>query len=1104
MKKIRRLFVLFTGILLFGGVVLAHNAWNDISQFRINKEAPSAFYVVHENFETAKIPTQIADIENLYSTSAYQSLNGDWKFFFANNHSEAKREFVEKDFDDSGWSDIDVPNSWQCRGFDRIFYDNTTMEFFFDFEGNWYSDFRYGMEGNKRVSIPLAAQKPYIPEKHRQMGIYRKKFVLPENWDGKNIYIQFEGVRTGFNLYVNGKFVGYSEDSFTPAKFDITKFVDRDGENTVAVEVYKYTTGAYMEIQDMPQLVGIIRDVVLMARSPLHIEDYYAPISITDDLKTANIDFDLSIENRSSKQSAPAKAEAYLFEMDGTLVSSNALFSVEVPSIAANSTKLLNTKIQLKDFKLWSPDKPNLYFLVLKLSDSSGEIESIKADFGFKKFEIDSKKRQLVFNKNRFLIKGVNHHDWSPDKGKAMSFDWMKKDIILMKQANMNAVRTSHYPKDPRFYMLCSRYGIFVLDEANHEMHYFRDRPAASDLEIYIPASIDRMRNMVIRDRNIPCVGIFSVGNESAVYYTKTLSAMEKEGRKLSARSGHFIHSEGETGDIVNKRANGDSDFFSPMYGGTARMKKYLNQYTNETRPFFFCEYFHCMGNTLGDFLNTWKFIRSEDSLNGGFIWDWVDQSLYKQRQDDPSKSYLSDARDWGTKPNKMNYCLNGVIFADRTYSAKYNEVKRVYQDIQISQKTGGYVTNLVISNEFFDTDLAEFVPFVKVERSGVLIAQKYLDTMKLPAGKTGEFNISLPDFDSTKSGEYFYTLQFLRKANTPHSATGSVVAEAQFEISQTALANLKIANKAPKYWESASSVAVSAGDVKMIFDKNKATLISYTYKGEKLIDSPIEFDYKSAYVDAYFRHISKKIATAKLDHFERFNSSVKVEADEKKFRVICKSDWLNEDKCGFAFRTVYTIDASGCVGVSSDLKKVGKFKRQILPRLGLRMGVNKKYDTAKFFGRGPFANYIDRLASANVGLYEVKVADFFEPYTKTQDSGNREDIRFFALHNGKGGIMFSMHDTPNPVSVLPWTQDEMKAAANPHLLGESKGVDVRIAYMVAGLGSNSCGPEPKPEFIIDLNNLGSWHFAILPFDSQGQLDEISKKRIPDSMFYKF
>ncbi len=1081
----------------------AHEAWNDISAFRINKEEPCAFYTVETDFESAKKPVSIEGVESVRSTEMYKSLNGDWKFLFAKNHAESKGEYKEKNFDDSAWDTIDVPNSWQCRGYDRIFFNNMPMEFCYDFEGNLYKEFAYGKDGKKDV-LPPAAFKPFIPEAHRQIGVYRRKFTLPENWSGKNVFVQFDGVRTGLNVYVNGKFAGYSEDSFSPAKFDITKLVDFGGENTIVAEVYKYTTGAYMEMQDMPHMIGIIRDVNLIARNPLHIDDYYAPTDISDDLKSAEASFEFKLDNRSDKPSRPAKLSAYLFDSDGGQFGGSPLFEVGVPVIAANESARVEAKHSFKNFKLWSPDNPNLYFLVFRLCDENGaELETIKADFGFKKFEINAAKRQLVLNKKRFFIKGANHHDWSPDKGKAMDFSWFLKDVMEMKKLNMNAVRTSHYPKDPRFYMLCSRLGILVLDEANQEMHFFRKRPSAADLDIYVPASVDRMRSMVVRDRNVPSVAIFSVGNESAPFYAKAIAEMANVGRNLSSRSHHFIHSEAESSDIVDGRANGGSDFFSPMYGGVKKMNFYL-RLPNEKKPFFYCEYCHCKGNSLGDLHEQWKLIRSQDSLNGGFLWDLVDQGLYMPRKDDPSKKYISDGRDWGTKPNSGSNSIDGVLFADRTHSAKYYEVRRIYQDIQISE-IAGKPLELEISNEFIDTDVSEFLPRVSVSRNGIVVAEKYLPRFALPAGGKRTLKVSLPKFDASRSGDYYYLVSFIRTSDTPFAKRGETAAEAQFALSSKPAPAIEIPEGAPETLDAGGKLVVKFDGGSAVFDKASARMESYTFGGEIIVNSPFDFDYFQSSTDHYQRTDSELVKLGLFD-LSRKNSKFSCKEEGGYLRVFCKSDFVSKGGKGFALETVYTLAKNGFVNVSSRLEKIGEMKDDLVfARLGTRFGVNPKFSRAAYLGRGPHANYSNRLYSADFGWHKGGVAEFFENFTRPQDTGNREGVKFFALGNGKSGAAFLMQNEPNAVAVLPWTQRELAAVMHPYELAPSTSTDVRITRNISGLAENPwANPRPRPESRVDFKNPKPWNFTIAPFSSEKEMESLREISVPEKFIYRF
>ena len=1056
-------------------------AWNKIEVFKINKEEPSAFFIAYPNFESAAKPISIDEIEHIYDTDSYKLLNGEWKFLFLKSVSDVKDDYFSKNFDDSSWDDIDVPNSWQSKGYDVIFYNNTNMEFFYDENGKFRKEFASPKESGKYAE---AAMHPFIPEGNRQVGVYRRTFTIPENWGGKNVFIRFNGVRTGFNLYVNGKFVGYSEDSFTPAEFNITKYLDK-GENSIATEVFKFTTGAYMEMQDMPHMMGIIRDVVLIARPGVYIRDYYAPATLSGDMKSAEIDFKVWLKNSLSSASKGVKLQAYILDSAGAIVGGKPLFEKAVGEIPAGGELEVSESAKIDGFKLWSPDSPNLYYVVFKLSDSGGaELESIKADYAFRKFEI--KGRQLFLNGKRFIIKGTNRHDWSPDKGKANDFAWMKKDAELMKRANINAVRTSHYPNDSKFYMLCARYGLAVLDECNQEMHGFIKNPPL-DNDNFIPPSVDRMRNMVLRDRNVPCVIIFSLGNESSLKPTRGHEAMAKAARALDSRP---IHSEPECRVINDGKAGGVSDFFSPMYGGVDRMNNYLNDLKNEKRPYFFCEYAHAMGNSIGNLKGKWELIRSnKDSLNGGFIWDWVDQGAYLDCADGSGKKFISDGRDWNgeKRASAQNFCMNGIVFADRTYSAKYFEVQKIYQDIQIDDIDAAK-GKLKISNEFLATNTDNFTPVVVVERNGEPIAEKTLDAIKVAPGESAEIQIKLPEFDASQPGEYFYTLKFLRNRGLNFAKKGEVAAQNQFFIKKVDSGKSPRLSSAPKFSDENGKITVEiGGGGKVVFDRKSARMESYSMYGKDIITSPVEFDISSAFIDNFVRGpLARDFAKYGLDKLMLKDSSCSTEIDGNTLKVSCSQLWATDAGDGFRLKVVYSVLSSGAVKVDVRCIKINDTPADLpIPRLGLKMGISKDFDKVEFFGKGPFANYSDRLYAANVGRYESKVSDWYENFSRPQDTGNREDVRWLSLRDNVGcGILIASCGKPLPMSVLPYTQAQIAGAKHPYLLPDSDGTELRVAWKVRGVGNAACGPRTREQFRCKFLGAADWSFEIIPLAS--------------------
>ena len=1061
---------------------VAEDAWNNVEVFRVNKEPPASFMLTFPSLQEASAPISIDDIENIYGGASYRSLNGKWRFFFAQNPSQVKPEFFSENFDDSNWGFIDVPKSWQACGYDSIFYNNIDMEFMYDRNGVQYPEFKDRKAFRDKY-------KAFIPQEHRQKGVYRRTFSVPSDWDGKDVFVKFGGVRTGFNLYVNGKFVGYSEDSFTPAEFNITKYLNAHAPNSMAVEVFKYTTGSYYEMQDMPHVVGIIRDVTLIARPKLHVRDFYAPAELSKDLTSAKIDICAEIKNNSASAMDGAQLSALLYDASGNL--EKVLFSQPVGRVEAGESKLIKGKAEIdENIKLWSPDSPNLYTLVLHLTDQgSNTLEAVRSDYAFRKFEARGK--ELFFNGVRLLIKGTNRHDWSPDKGKAIDFRWMKKDAELMKRANINFVRTSHYPNDDKFYMLCSRYGIAVLDECNNETHAFINAPLI-DRDTYIPAAVDRMKNMVYRDRNVPSVVIYSFGNECAFFRTKGHAALEETARSIDPT--RLYHSEAESHSIKDGRADGTMDFFSPMYGGVDRMKNYMSL-KNETRPFFFCEYAHAMGNAIGNLKGKWDMIRANKSkgLNGGFIWDWVDQSLLLPRPEDPSKTYLSDGRDWKTKPSASNFCCNGIILADRNVTGKYYEVQRMYQDIQM-EPVEADPFSVRLSNEFISTNLNQFTPRLTVERNGEVIAQKDLPAIDLAPGESKVVKLDMPKFDASKGGEYFYKLSFARKSGTNFAARGDTAAMAQFPMS-AAKAEAAAKHSGGSGVAAIEANSLKAGDVEVKFSDKNANLESYSVGGKTVL-SNAAFDISSALIDNFEYRLRKEFEKAgfmppvegeKTISFSKDANGVSAKCTQRLIQSnakLSKDEAENKKLPALENTFVYTLSGDGTLTVKVTCKKVNGVAENIqFPRVGMRFDLDSSFANTEYFGRGPHANYNDRKYSADVGLYSSKISDWFENFTRPQDTGNREEVRWLKLTDKNGvGVKISSVDGSNlPMSVLPYSQKQLMQAKHSYQLKEGQNAELRVAGKVCGLGNAACGPNTREEFRTSFKDSMTWTFKISP-----------------------
>ena len=1049
--------------------------WTDMDTRKINKEDPRAFFILADSLEAAFEPVSIDGVDGIYSGANCRLLNGGWKFFFAKSPEEIKGEYVAENFDDSGWDLVEVPGTWHTQGYDRIWYPNVTHEFFFDREGRWLDEFKSADGG-----LPEVFKKPFINEIHREAGIYRTNFDLPKAWDGRDVILRFGGVKSGFKLYVNGKFAGYSEDSFMPAEIDVTKLL-KPGRNSVAAVVYKFTTGSFFEIQDMPHTMGIFRDVVAMARPKTRLSDYYAVAEFSGGLKSAELKFDARIKNP-----APgAKLDVFIADSGGKPLGGGAVIS------GAADSESFRASANVGGFELWSPDKPNLYKIVMRLSDASGaEIETVWADWAFRKFEIRG--TGTFLNGKPFLFKGVDRHNWSPDKGSAVDFKWMKLDCELMKRANINSIRTSHYPNDEKFYMLASRYGLAIMDENNHETHGLRDRLPAED-DKFVAPSVERMENMVCRDRNVPCVIIWSLGNESGTYHTKSHKAMEAAARRLDPT--RPIHSEPGAGQESNT-----SDFVSPMYGGMGRMQAYLN--SKSGKPFIFCEYCFAVGNAIGNLKDIWDMVRREPSLRGGFIWDWVDRTLYIKDKD--GKTILADGRSYGTPNHAGIWNSSGVVFADRALPPKYFEVRRVYQDIQIEPVDAANGV-LKFANEFVDTNLNEFDLQVVVERNGLRIAEKTVRAPDLPAGEGREIKIGLPEFDMSGRGEYFYTVNVLRRGATPFADEKSELSSAQFFLGKSGGPSEIPARGTVSVSRKGGGASLSASGVKAVFDTQNPRLVSLEANGERLIASPVEFDISSAWMDNHGR-FKKEAQNAGLDSLKLAASSFEIKKlSPSAVEAHCNSTFANEDGDGFEVNAVYTMLGSGALRAAVRVVKINDMPEGLmLPRVGVRMGLSRALSDVSYFGRGGMHNYCDKFQAAPVGLYNIDVDGELVRYVRPQDCGNREQVRWMKLADRSGGGLAFVAESPLPMSLLPYSQKVLADTLHPEYLPEPSENEFRIAWKVAGVGNGALGPNTLDMYRPIFKGGVDFSFTIMPLKNAKEYFDFGSLAFPKKFSFAF
>lgn len=1074
--------------------------WDDMSIFRINKEPARASFVLCDSLDSAKKPISISDVGKIYHSKPYRLLNGSWRFAFFDSPSELKAEYFEKDFSDEKWDAVNLPDTWQTRGYDRISYANIFPEFIFDLQGKNLPEFADISSDNPSEAM----LKPRIPDMHRQSAIYRNVFSIDDFSQNKAYFLRLCGVKSGVKVFVNGKFAGYSEDSFTPAEFDISKFLKK-GKNVVALHVFKFTTGSYTEVQDMPHVMGVIRDVVLVERPKTHIADIVA---------------DAVIDGGKFKFSSKAFAKNAEKKLPENL-SFDLVFTDSSGKVLRAASSALNSDFSSFDLAFnggevlpWSPDKPNLYQAIFSLKQNGEVLETAKIDVGFRTFFIDGSLR-LVWNGSVVKIKGVNRHNYAPEKGSAVSFEVLLKDVLMIKAANINAIRTSHYPNPDEFYMLCNRLGIFVLDENNLESHALWNH-VPGDSGTYDASSCDRMQNMVKRDRNHPCVFGWSLGNENGNHYTNAHKKMEAVARKF-APAPALVHCEPATYSKENT-----SSFHSPMYGGLNAINSYLS--APRKKPFMFCEYSFAIGNSIGNLEDIWLKMRSEPALLGGFIWDWMDRTLWFPAKGEGER-FLGDGRDFGTCRNAGTWCASGVVGAERKWTSELSEVRRVYQDIQMYPISDDNLT-LRISNEYLDTNLSELHGEIKVKRNGDVIASAPLK-IDLPAGKTIEYKVALPEFKSDLPGEYFYEISFKGgssnldlKSISDSSSTPESVADFAFgKFSKKSFLIKKTDSKkrvSPKgrvdVKNSNGKIELSSSSLKLVFDQKTASLESLSDKLGEKISTPFSLDVSSAWIENHGR-ARREFEEYKLNELVMSMQKIEVKKLSPSLaRVLTSANLVNDEGMGFAFEQAYSLTGDGVLEVSTKITKLNDTPKDLyLPRVGMRAFMPKKEaHSVRYLGFGGHMNYIDRMQSADFGKWSYLVSNEIFPYAKPQDCGNRGGVKLFEVKNGRGNsLLFAVDGDGLNFSLLPNSQEEILRAKHFKDLPKSDVCELRIAPYVSGVGNGALGPATLDKYRNYFE--GSVEFKFLVFgagssmlESDGKFDSFYGMRLLDKFSHTF
>ena len=977
--------------------------WENEKVFAIGKEPGHPTLIPYASEEEMLADPAYEHPWERTASSRYLLLNGIWKFNWVKAPEERPVTFYKPSYDVSAWDEIEVPSNWEMKGYGTPLYTNVTYPFL-----------------NKPPFIQ--AQKGYTTEKEpNPVGSYRREFTLPEGWAGQEVFLHFDGVYSAFYVWVNGKQVGYSQGSNNDAEFNISRYV-RKGTNTLAVEVYKWSDGSYLEDQDMFRLAGIHRDVYLMARPKGHI----------DDIRTESVfNGDLSEVTLRTTVEASARVQVSLYDEEGHPVGEGTEITVEAP-------------------KLWSAEKPYLYTVRLAVYDKAGKLQECTFfKHGFRQVEFRNNK--LYINGVLTYLKGADRHDIHPVHGKAVPVESMVEDILLMKRYNLNAVRTSHYPNDPKMYALYDYYGLYIVDEADQECH---GNQTLSNEPSWGPAYVDRAVRMVRRDRLHPSVLFWSLGNESG----KGCNIVA-ERDAIKALDSRPVHYEGQ---------NEVADIDSRMYPSLELMEQ-LDRNGND-KPFFLCEYAHAMGNAIGNLAEYWDYIENKSvRMIGGCIWDWVDQAIVMPGAKD-GKLYFGGS--FGDMPNDNDFCCNGIVTADRRVTAKLQQVKKVYQYVKIRRVDPVSPDGLCLEleNRYTAYHLNEMQLHYTYLSEGLLVAEGSGD---LPAAAPWErCTVQLPA-PPEAAGDLTLQVELSLKEGTRWCPRGHVVASAEFVL-QEAKSRLALAPENPfgplkVYLEEGRFLCARNEAISVRFDRARGTLLSLCLDGMEVLHG------MGGPVFNGYRYISNDAARFVIDGKDELTT---VQPRLTGFRFSATDDHLKVEVETEVGTLVYDVHAAGYVDVDARFRPG---KDYTLPRVGLRMLLNPAYEYLSWYGRGPMENYRDRKDCAFLGIYENTVDGMTEPYVRTQSMGERTDTRWLTFRTQEGQTVTFTANGTFDFSALHYTDEDLYLVKYANDLDQIRRSEVvlNLDCFQTGLGNGSCGPGPLPVYTLVPGQEYTYRFRI-------------------------
>lgn len=1067
-----------TGGYLFGQAAApTGNEWQAPGELGYNKLPARALFSSFSSVDEARkvLPEYAKD---------YLSLDGEWRFHFSKNPDERPKDFFTRGYDDSRWDRLQVPVSWNMAGIQK----DGTLKYGVPIYVNQWVIFKYNIDpGDWKKGVMREPPKNYTTYEYRnEVGSFRRSFDIPATWDGKEVYLNFDGVDSFFYLWINGRYVGFSKNSRNTARFDISPYINK-GKNEIAVEVYRSSDGSFLEAQDMFRLPGIFRNVSVTATPKVHVADVKAIPAYTDGKGTVNLNTTLQNLTAKTAKDLHIRWSLYknrLFADDNELV---ATFEDAKAKTTCNSKgqAAIRQTLTVDNVAAWTAEAPNVYVVVGELMQGKKVLETISFQTGFRTVEIKDTPasqdefglagRYYYINGKPVKLKGVNRHDTNPLTGKVISREQMEHEIMLMKRANINHIRTSHYPNDPYFYYLCNKYGIYLESEANIESHeYFYGKASLSHVPEFQAAHVDRVMTMAHQLVNNPSIVIWSLGNEAGPGHNFVVAYDSLKAYDASR-------------PVQYERNNDIVDMGSNQYPSIAWTRDAVKGRMGIKYPFHISEYAHSMGNAVGNLVDYWEAMESTNFFMGGAIWDWIDQSMYNYTKE--GKRYLAYGGDFGDTPNDGQFVMNGIIFGDEQPKPQYYEVKKVYQYIGTTWKDAKTATLDVFNKNYYTDDLSGYAMSYVLTADGVAVKKGELELGSVPARTHKAITITGLNEGLDPNKEYLLHIVYRLKEDMPWAKAGYIQAEEQLPV-QVAAARPAIAT-AGKVNMSAvkdNKIVLSGKAFTTTFDLTKGTIYNLQYDGKTIIPDGCgpelnafrawvnndNWAYEGWYANglnnlqhkctSYTTHANANGSVSVVCNVEsQAPYSYRLEGGNANWKKLIenKEKPFGKDDFRFTTQVVYTIFPDG--SIESESAITSNKPNLTLAKLGYTVRLPKALNLLTYYGRGTVDNYPDRKTGQMIGIYEQQdVEDEFVAFPKPQDTGNHQDTRWLSLAGNGGqdalyGALFVAKDKMS-FSALPWSDNTIAMANHPHELPQSDYTYLHLDMAITGLGGNSCG----------------------------------------------